>query len=124
MWLSKSAAAKYIHVRESELQRLLDTQVIRASESTATRGPKRTPVVYIHIDELDAYMRARPYVPDCEDVGEPSDGDFERFTPPVSRRDACGFTRSDPEKLRELNSIAAAAKTRYDKRAARRAEVA
>lgn len=61
-WLSKSGAALYIHKDARELQRLIDDGTIPASAaSSARRGRNRTPVVYIHIDDLDAYMRSIPY---------------------------------------------------------------
>lgn len=61
-WLSKSAAALYIHRDVRELQRLIDEGTIPASAASgARRGRNLTPVVYIHIDDLDAYMRSIPY---------------------------------------------------------------
>lgn len=61
-WLSKSDAALYIHKDPRQLQKLLDSGEIPASAASgARRGRNQTPVVYIHIDDLDAYMRSVPY---------------------------------------------------------------
>lgn len=60
-WLSKTAAAKYIHRSPAALQQLLDSGAIPASQAPFERGG--APVVYISIDDLDAYMRSTPYMP-------------------------------------------------------------
>ena len=60
-WLSKTAAAKYIHRSPAALQQLLDSGAIPASQAPFERGG--APVVYISIDDLDDYMRSTPYRP-------------------------------------------------------------
>lgn len=60
-WLSKSAAAKYIHVTDAAIRDLIDSGTIPAVMGGFRRGGAET--VYIHVDDLDAYMRSRPYVP-------------------------------------------------------------
>lgn len=60
-WLSKTAAAKYIHRSPAALQQLLDSGAIPASQAPFERGG--APVVYISIDDLDNYMRSMPYKP-------------------------------------------------------------
>lgn len=60
-WLSKTAAAKYIHRSPAALQQLLDSGTIPASQAPFERGG--APVVYISIDDLDNYMRSTPYKP-------------------------------------------------------------
>ncbi len=60
-WLSKTAAAKYIHRSPAALQQLLDSGEIPASQAPFERGGAA--VVYISIDDLDSYMRSTPYIP-------------------------------------------------------------
>lgn len=60
-WLSKSAAARYIHRSPEGLQELLDSGEIPASVAPFERGGAR--VIYISIDDLDEYMRSTPYTP-------------------------------------------------------------
>lgn len=60
-WLSKSAAARYIHRSPEGLQELLDSGEIPASVAPFERGGAR--VIYISIDDLDEYMRSTPYMP-------------------------------------------------------------
>lgn len=60
-WLSKNAAAKYIHRSPTALQALLDSGAIPASQAPFERGGSK--VIYISIDDLDAYMRSTPYKP-------------------------------------------------------------
>ena len=55
-WLSKSAAAKYIHRHVDAVQELIESGEIRAFN----RGGSRT--IYINIDDLDAYMRRTPFI--------------------------------------------------------------
>ena len=117
-WISKSAAAKYIHVTDARLQELIDARIIFASKSpTNTKGRNRTPVVYCSIDDLDAYMRANPYIPDDgipTDV-PPLDRDGGYVLPPAS-----AGHESDPEHLREIGAIAYRAGQRARARAARK----
>lgn len=61
-WLSKCAAAKYIHRSPAALQKMLDAGVIPAVRAPFSRGG--APVVYVSIDDLDKYMRSTPYVPE------------------------------------------------------------
>lgn len=68
-WLSKTAAAKYIHRSPAVLQQLLDSGVIPASQAPFERGG--APVVYISIDDLDAYMRSTPYMPAIANASRP-----------------------------------------------------
>lgn len=64
-WISKSNAAKYIHVSDKEMERLLSEGQIPASVS-ANRAAGRE-VVYVNIEDLDAYMRQSPYSPKAGD---------------------------------------------------------
>lgn len=54
-WLSKSAAAKYIHRHVDAVQELIESGEIPAVYGAFNRGGSRT--IYINIDDLDAYMR-------------------------------------------------------------------
>lgn len=54
-WLSKSAAAKYIHRHVDAVQELIESGEIPAVYGAFSRGGSRT--IYINIDDLDAYMR-------------------------------------------------------------------
>lgn len=69
-WLSKCAAAKYIHRSPAALQKMLDAGIIPAVQAPFSRGGKT--VVYVSIDDLDAYMRSNPYVPEREETARGS----------------------------------------------------
>lgn len=63
-WLPRYLAAKYLHVTDAELQGLIDAGEIPASELTLKKkGPKGSHPVYVHMDDLDAWMRSHPYRP-------------------------------------------------------------
>lgn len=59
-WLSKSAAAKYIHRHVDAVQELIESGEIPAVYGAFNRGGSRT--IYINIDDLDAYMRRTPFI--------------------------------------------------------------
>lgn len=59
-WLSKSAAAKYIHRHVDAVQKLIESGEIPAVYGAFNRGGSRT--IYINIDDLDAYMRRTPFI--------------------------------------------------------------
>lgn len=59
-WLSKSAAAKYIHRHVDAAQELIESGEIPAVYGAFNRGGSRT--IYINIDDLDAYMRRTPFI--------------------------------------------------------------
>lgn len=59
-WLSKSAAAKYIHRHVDAVQELIESGEIPAVYGAFSRGGSRT--IYINIDDLDAYMRRTPFI--------------------------------------------------------------
>ncbi len=61
-WISKSNAAKYIHVTDAEIERLLREGEIPASVSRTNRKGGSA-VVYVNVDDLDTYMRQSPYSP-------------------------------------------------------------
>ncbi len=65
-WISKSNAARYIHVTDAEIDRLLKEGQIPASVSSTNRKGG-SPVVYVNVDDLDTYMRQSPYSPNAGD---------------------------------------------------------
>ena len=56
-WLSKSAAAKYIHRHVDAVQELIESGEIPAVYGAFSRGGSRT--IYINIDDLDAICAGR-----------------------------------------------------------------
>lgn len=63
-WLPRYLAAKYLHLSDDELQSLIDAGEIPACELLQRRkGPKGSHPLYLHVDDLDAWMRKHPYAP-------------------------------------------------------------
>lgn len=91
-WLSKTAAAKYIHRSPAALQQLLDSGVIPASQAPFERGG--APVVYISIDDLDAYMRSTPYMPVLTNASK----SVAMIEPP----EPCARTREEIPRYRDI----------------------
>lgn len=80
MWISKSDAAKYIHVTDAEMNRILRHGEIPASVARFSRGGSK--VVYVHIKDLDEYMRQSPYSELC-----PNNSVVRRIDPASMRDD-------------------------------------
>lgn len=61
-WLVRADAARYIHRSKEALQQLIDAGEIPAvvGDTRCARGT----VLYVHIDDLDRYMRSHPYEPE------------------------------------------------------------
>lgn len=60
-WITKTDAAYYIHQDVEDVQRLIDDGILQASPAKsrrAGRGQSRR-VLYLNVDDLDDYMRAR-----------------------------------------------------------------
>lgn len=60
-WITKTDAAYYIHQDVGDVQRLIDDGVLQASPAKSRRAGRgqSSRVLYLNIDDLDAYMRAR-----------------------------------------------------------------
>lgn len=68
-WLPRYLAAKYLHLSDAELQELIDRREIPASVLEGRqKGPNRSAPVYLHIDDLDTWMRKHPYRPRSEPI--------------------------------------------------------
>lgn len=91
-WLSKTAAAKYIHRSPAALQQLLDSGAIPASQAPFERGG--APVVYISIDDLDDYMRSTPYMPALTNAS--------RSVAKIELPEPCARTREEIPRYRDI----------------------
>lgn len=93
-WLSKADAAVYIHRSVQKLDEYIKRGEIFASSGDRRTGPTRSRIVYIHIDDLDAFMRSHPYVPEAEGPRAP----VEAGEPRMMALTPC--PPSDPETIR------------------------
>lgn len=119
-WISKAAAAKYIHCTDAELNRLIDEGVIFASRSSRRRGVKGTYVAYLHVDDLDAYMRGRPYRPEGQKRQASVSVPTELRRRDVGLYELSGSPIGDSERLQEIGRKAAEAARRSREREERR----
>lgn len=115
-WITKSEAAKYIHVSDEEMTALLDSRQIFSSESNRVRGPKRSKVLYVHIADLDAYMRSRPHLAGEGPAHQQPPAEPRAAKP---RRAPSSEQVCDPERLMQVGLTAARAAERARKRSER-----
>lgn len=103
-WLTKTEAAKYIHRPLDVMTYLLESGEIPASVGDGKRGRYASAVVYVHMDDLDAFMRAHPYEPGTSSAparrpGKPIEKDWRGIA-------LSGKPITDLKRLEELSAKA------------------